>query len=102
MGITLFLQELETHFLNQLKDHDIPPDVDVTNWKAVEPWLRESFAKWFLENREDVLSWEWVRRGWADYVVQPSTQGTLRQSYRVKSEFVSEIDAWLQDQDETE
>jgi hypothetical protein len=98
MGITSFLENLEMHFLNQLKDQDIPSTVDVSNWNGVEDWFRQAFAQWFLENREHVLSWEWVRRGWADYVLRPSTQGKLQESYRVKPEFLDEIDSWLQDQ----
>ena len=98
MGITAFLHDLETHFLNELKDEDIPSDVDVTDWNRVQDWFRQAFGQWFLENREQVLSWEWVRRGWADYVLRPSRQGKLQESYRVKPEFLPEIDAWLQDQ----
>ena len=98
MGITLFLRNLETHFLNQLTDEDIPSDIQVADWDNVQDWFSEAFAEWFLENRETVLSLEWVRRGWADYVRKPSTHGKLREYYRVKSEFVDEIDTWLQDE----
>ena len=98
MGITLFLQDLETHFLNQLADEDIPSDVKVADWDNVQVWFSESFAQWFLDNRETVLSLEWVKRGWADYTLKPSSQSKLHESYRVKPEFVDEIDAWLQDE----
>ena len=98
MGITLFLRDLETHFLNQLTDKDINSGLEMSDWDNAREWFSEAFAQWFLVNRETVLSLEWVKRGWADYVLKPSTQGKLRDFYRVKPEFVDEIDAWLQDE----
>ena len=98
MGITLFLRDQETHFLNQLTDEDISSGIEVSDWENANDWFSEAFARWFLVNRETVLSLEWVRRGWADYVLKPNTEGDLRDFYRVKPEFVDEIDAWLQDE----
>ena len=97
MGISCFLRDLETHFLNQLGDSDIPSEIDVSDWDEVQKWFADAFAKWFLQNLEHVLSREWVRRGWADYILKPSTPGQLNEGYRVRPECVDEIDAWLQD-----
>ena len=98
MGITSFLHDLEMNFLNELKRDDIPSEIDIGDWDVVTAWFREAFAQWFLENRDEVLSREWVRRGWADYILKPSTPGKLEEFYRVKPEFVDQMDAWLQDE----
>jgi hypothetical protein len=97
VGVTAFLGRLEAHFLNQLKDQEIPAHLDPHDGKAVKEWFREAFGYWLLEHRDEVLAREWVRRGWAEYVLKPDPAGGLHESHRVKPEFVETIDDWLQD-----
>lgn len=97
MGVTAFIRRLEAFFLNQLDDREIPRHLDPRDNEAVQAWFQEAFGRWFLENRDDVLAREWVRRGWAEPVLKPGPSGQLRHSYRVKPEYVETIDDWMQD-----
>jgi hypothetical protein len=97
VGVTPFISRLQTSFLNQLDDKEIPPHVDPSDGDAVRAWFQEAFGRWFLEHRNDVLAREWVRRGWAEVVLKPDASGELKQSYRVKPQYVETIDDWMQD-----
>jgi len=98
VGVSAFLDKLETHFLNHLKDDEIPAHLDPADGKAVREWFKEAFALWLLKNREELLAREWIRRGWAECVLKPTESGELKETHRVKPEFVETIDAWLNDQ----
>ena len=97
MGVTAFISKLETSFLNQLDDKEIPRHVDPNDGDAVRAWFREAFGRWFLERRDDVLAREWANRGWAELALKPTASGELKESYRVKPEYVETIDDWMQD-----
>lgn len=97
MGVTAFIRRLETSFLNQLGDKEVPRHLDPSDGAAVRAWFQEAFGRWFLEHRDDVLAREWARRGWAELVLKPTESGELKESYRVKPEFVGTIDDWMQD-----
>lgn len=84
MGVTAFIGKLETSFLKQLDDKEIPRHVDPNDGDAVRTWFKEAFGRWFLEHRDDVLAREWAKRGWAEVVLKPTASGELKQSYRVK------------------
>ena len=98
MGVTSFTKKLETHFLNQLDPKHIPKHLDPKDKDAVNAWFKEAFGYWFLEHRDELLGREWVKRGWAESVLQTGESGKLSESFRVKPECVEKIDAWLQDQ----
>jgi len=97
MGVTSFISKLETSFLNQLDDRLIPRHIDPGDAVAVRAWFAEAFGRWFLEHRNDVLAKEWVKRGWAELILKPNASGELKESYRVKPEYVETIDEWMQD-----
>lgn len=99
MGVTTFLQRLETTFINQLLAEHIPRGLDPTDGPGVKSWFKEAFGFWWLERRNELLGREWVKRGWAEYVVAPDGQGGFVGEYRVRPEHVRDIDAWLEDHD---
>ena len=98
MGMTTFINKLETRFLNQLTDDEIPKDLDPRDGESVRVWFKKAFGLWFLKNRDDLLAREWVRRGWAESILKPTESGELKESHRVKPECVETIDAWMQDE----
>ena len=98
MGVTAFTQKLEKHFLNQLDPKDVPRHLDPRDKDAVHAWFKEAFGLWFLERRDDLLGREWVKRGWAEAVLQTSESGKLKEVFRVKPKHSDKIDAWLGDQ----
>ncbi|MHC4402732.1 MAG: hypothetical protein ACYTG0_23970 [Planctomycetota bacterium] len=98
MGVTSFTERLESHFLNQLDPTDIPKEIDPRDWETVREWFKEAFGYWFLEHRDALIGREWVKRGWAESVLQPDPAGKLKESFRVKPECIDTIDAWLQDE----
>jgi hypothetical protein len=98
MGVTAFTNKLERHFLNQLDPEDIPPHLDRRDQTAVAAWFKQAFGYWFLENRDDLLGREWVRRGWAETVLRTTESDKLKESFQVKPECSDKIDAWLQDE----
>ncbi len=98
MGVSTFISRLETSFLNQLSEEDLPPHADPNDGEAVRAWVHEAFGRWFLQHRDDLLGREWARRGWAEFTFKPSASGGLRESYRLKPEHVETIDRWMQDE----
>jgi hypothetical protein len=97
MGVTRFIDTLEVHFLSRLSDTDIPEGISPDDSRAVAEWFKDAFGVWFLQHRDDVLSKEWMKRGWAAEVLVPDSAGKLKMGYRVKPECVQQIDDWLQD-----
>ena len=98
MGVTAFVNKLETQFLNHLREDDIPKNLDPSDGVSVQAWFKEAFGLWFLKHRDDLLAREWVRRGWAEYVLKPGESGQLKETHRVRPEYVETINAWLQDE----
>ena len=98
MGVTEFTKKLETHFLNQLDPKDIPKDIDPRDSDAAGSWVKEAFTYWFLEHRDELLGREWVKRGWAESVLETTEPGKPKECFRVKPECTEKIDAWLQDE----
>ncbi|MBN2296111.1 MAG: hypothetical protein JXM70_27015 [Pirellulales bacterium] len=98
MGVTEYINKLETEFLNQLADNEIPRDLDPNDSAAVQAWFKTTYAAWFLEHRDELLAREWVKRGWAEHIMQPTESGKWEKHHRVKPEYVEEVDAWLQDE----
>ncbi len=98
MGVTVFVNKLETRFLNQLTDDEVPEDLDPSDGDSVQAWFKRAFGLWFLKHRDDLLAREWVRRGWAENVLKPTGSSELKETYRVRPECVEKVDAWLQDE----
>jgi predicted DNA-binding transcriptional regulator len=98
VGVTAFINKLETRFLNQLKDDELPRNLDPNDRDSVRAWFKEAFGLWFLKHRDDLLAREWARRGWAEYILKPTESGGLKEIHRVRPECVEKIDAWLQDE----
>jgi len=98
MGVTAFTTKLRTHFLDQLRDEDIPKHLDPNDKDAVHAWFKEAFGYWFLEHRDDLLGGKWAGRGWAESVLEVTDSGKLTEAFRVKPEHAQKIDAWLQDE----
>lgn len=98
MGVTAYLNELENAFLNQLKDKEIPPDLVFSDAKAVRDWVHKAFAQWFLLNRDELLAKKWVKRGWAEHDLEVAASGNNGHAYRLRPEFVEQINDWLKDQ----
>ncbi len=65
---------------------------------GMQAWFKEAFGLWFLKHRNDLLAREWVRRGWAEYVLKPTGSSELKETHRVRPECVEKVDAWLQDE----
>jgi hypothetical protein len=98
MGMTSFIRDLETRFLNQLDSKEIPKHLDVKDGDAVKAWFHEAFGIWFLNHRDDLLAKEWSTRGWAEWSLKPMESGELKDVYRVKPECAEQIDKWLHDE----
>ena len=75
MGVTAFINKLEARFLNQLPDDEVPGNLDPSDGDSVRAWFNEAYGLWFLKNRDDLLAREWVKRGWAEYVLKPTASG---------------------------
>jgi len=98
VGVTAFINKLETRFLNQLTDDEVPKHLDPSDGASVQAWFKKAFGLWFLKHRDDLLAREWVKRGWAEYILKPTESGELKETHRVRPEYVEKVDAWLQDE----
>ncbi len=96
--MTAFNDKLETQFLNQLADDEIPKNLDPKDGTVVQAWFETAFMAWFLKHRDDLLARESVRRGWAENILRPTGSSELKETYRVRPECVEKVDAWLQDE----
>jgi hypothetical protein len=98
VGVTSFIHNLETSFLNQLDGQEIPRHLDPKDGHGVAAWFHEAFGIWFLNHRDDVLAKEWARRGWAEWSLRPMESGELKEVYKVKPERAEQIEDWLHDE----
>lgn len=95
--MTAFLQKLEVSFVNRLGNDELPRNLNPADGPTVMVWFREAFAYWWLQHRNELLGREWVRRGWADYVLKRSPAGELNGEYCLKPNRMQDIDAWVED-----
>ena len=51
-----------------------------------------------LEHRDELLGREWIKRGWAESVLETTESGKLVEQFRVKPECAERINAWLEDE----
>ena len=97
MGMTSFLHRLEATYVKQRDQQGLPEDVPLDDPERLREFLRSDFTEWFLRRRDTLLGEEWVQRGWAERVKGANDDGYGAENYRVKSESVELIDAWLND-----
>jgi hypothetical protein len=97
LGVSNFLENLSVDFVCELSADAIPPQIAWNDHAALAHWVQEEFAVWLLGCRDEVMAEEWFARGWAELVLTPDTAGCYHNVYRVASDRVDQIEAWLQD-----
>lgn len=98
MGMTAFMQRVEISYVRDRKKEGLPEDTSLTDPEKLREFLWKDFTEWFLMRRDVLLGEEWVKRGWADRVIESTDVCLTKDNYRVKPEAIDVIDAWLNDE----
>jgi hypothetical protein len=97
LGVSSFLENLSVDFVSDLSEDAVPPHIVWNDHAALAHWVQEAFAVWLLGCRDEVMAEEWFSRGWAELVLAPDAAGCYHNVYKVATDCVDQIEAWLQD-----